>query len=253
MDLLEKTMEDGERLRFFCAQLGRVRFAFTTREGGVSEGPFSSLNLKQVEGEELARVVENRRRVRAALNLTDRRFAAARQVHGNVVLEAADAGEAKEGDGIFLEGSDTVVAVFAADCAPVLICVPDGPLALLHAGWRGVAAGLVHEGVRRLRHAGAKPCQLRALIGPHIGPCCYEVRCDVLSQLGRYPGLPEAATAPARLHLAALIIHDLRQLGLPAAQIEASQLCTACRRDQFFSYRRDGVTGQMAALAWLAT
>lgn len=253
MDFVEKTTDDGKSLRFLGAEIGQVRFAFTTRDGGVSEGPFSSLNLKQVEGEEPARVIENRRRVRAALDLAKRRLSAVNQVHGNVVVDAAEAAETKEGDGLFLDSPDAVAAIFVADCAPVLICAPQGPLTLLHAGWRGVAAGIVLEGVRRLRQAGPAPPRLRALIGPHIGPCCYEVRQDVISQLGRYPGVPKAKTAPVPLDLSSLIIHDLREAGLAASQIEKTSFCTACLGEHFFSYRRDGLTGRMAALAWLET
>src|SRR5512135_3872176 len=152
--------------------LGGFPHGFTTREGGVSEGPFRSLNLSSTVGDAPERVRDNWERLRRATGLA---FARVRQVHGcRVVTAGAGAEPAEEADGVTTATPGVAACVSVADCAPVLLADPrSGAVAAVHAGWRGTLARAAGEGVRALveRH-GARTSDLLAVIGPCIGPCC---------------------------------------------------------------------------------
>jgi YfiH family protein len=177
-------------------------------------------------------------------------LACPRQVHGAVVVraEACLAAEPAEADGVISLRGGPPVGVVTADCVPVLLASDDGAgVAALHAGWRGLAAGVLEAGVRALAEAsGAAPGGFAAGVGPHIGACCYEVDEPVLEALARRhaEALPAAvrATRPghARLDLGALTRRALRRAGLAADRIgTASVACTACEAERFHSHRRD--------------
>jgi YfiH family protein len=174
-----------------------------------------------------------------------------RQVHGIRVVEArACRGEpAPEADAVVSSEPGVPVAVVTADCVPVLLAVPDGrAVAAIHAGWRGLADGVLAEGVAALvRAAGAPPERILAGIGPHIGPCCYEVDDPVLEALARgHVEALETAVVPVRpghalLDLGRLAVAALAAAGLEPGRIgRAAGACTRCDADRFFSYRRDG-------------
>lgn len=174
------------------------------------------------------------------------------QVHGAAVVEAAacrDAPEPPDADAIVSSLPGLPVAVVTADCVPVLIAAPSGAaVAAVHAGWRGLAAGVVTAGVEALaRESGATAPSLVAAIGPHIGPCCYEVDEPVLAALEERHGRgARAAARPARpghahLDLGAVVRTALLEAGLEGARIGGSAgLCTSCDAELFHSYRRDG-------------
>ncbi len=235
---------------------------FTTRNGGVSEGPFRSLNLGLLTGDEPGSVVENRRRACSSAGVDAETATMALQVHGARVTEAAPLGVVTPGtpyercDGLWSDRPEQAMLLVTADCVPVALARPDGPprLAVLHVGWRGLLAGIVENGVAALdgssggkatdRHADG----VAAAIGPAIGPCCYEVGEEVAGPYrerfgddvvrGRNLDLPEATE------------RALRAAGI--ARIERIRRCTACEPDLFFSHRRDrGVTGRQGGLAWL--
>lgn len=244
--------------------LGPARGAFTTRPGGVSEGPHASLNLGTGSGDDPARVAANGRRLAEALGFPPGGLARLRQVHGADVALVTAPGPPGEYDAAVTDRPGVVLLVLAADCVPVLLVDPDRPaVGAVHAGWRGVAADVPGAAVRRMAEAfGSRPCRLRAAIGPAIGPCCYEVDEPVAERFAEtglafeqplaVEGPPREGRRRWRLDLAAAIARRLHDAGVPAAGVSAAGLCTACRPDLFFSHRRDGPgTGRQAGLVWL--
>jgi polyphenol oxidase len=201
---------------------------FTTRRGGVSEGPYASLNLGLWTDDDAGRVRDNRERVRAEVGAE--RLAQGRQVHGTRVV--VDAEGIEEADGQVTTAPGVAAIVLVADCLPVALAGPER-VAMVHAGWRGLAAGVLESGVEA---TGA----VAAAIGPGIGPCCYEVGDDVRAVFGTSERtLDLKAIARARLEAAG--VRDIHDCGL----------CTSCDAERFFSHRRDcGVTGRQAGLAW---
>jgi YfiH family protein len=228
-----------------------VRAAVTTRMGGVSAGPFASLNLGDHVGDEPAAVAENRARLVRGLALpAEPRWL--KQVHGTCALDAAAAVTGCEADATFASLPGIVCAVLTADCLPVLFCDRAGTrVAAAHAGWRGLAAGVLERTVDAL---GAAPADVLAWLGPAIGPQAFlvgeEVRTAFLSQ-------DQATAAAFRPHregrwladLYALARRRLSRHGVDA--VYGGGLCTFSDPMQFFSYRRDGTTGRMASLIWL--
>jgi purine-nucleoside/S-methyl-5'-thioadenosine phosphorylase / adenosine deaminase len=246
-----------------AAALSRVLgvvHGFTTRLGGVSEGPLRSLNLARRPGEQEGRLRENWRRVGAALlpGLGAERMALVDQVHGAQVLEAtrptgplATLGPA---DALITTRPGVVLAVRTADCAPVLLAAPGG-VAAIHAGWRGVAGGVVTAAVEALcARAHVDPSQVRAAVGPCIGPAAFEVGDEVLDALE--PAVPlfeRCLTRPGprpHVDLARAIRHQLRAAGV--GEVDVVAYCTA-GRSELFSHRADGPdTGRQAAVIALA-
>jgi YfiH family protein len=201
---------------------------FTTRRGGVSEGPYASLNLGLWTDDDAERVRENRERVRTEVRAE--RLAQGRQVHGTRVV--VDGEGIEEADGQVISERGVAAIVLVADCLPVALAGP-GRVGVVHAGWRGLAGGVLEEGVEA---TGA----VAAAIGPGIGPCCYEVGDDVRAAFG---------TSERTLDLKAIARARLEAAGV--REIHDCGLCTACDVERFFSHRRDGgVTGRQAGLAW---
>jgi polyphenol oxidase len=201
---------------------------FTTRRGGVSEGPYASLNLGLWTDDEAERVRANRERVRAEVGAE--RVAQGRQVHGNRVV--VDAQGIEEADGQVTTARGVAAAVLVADCLPIALAGPQG-VGVVHAGWRGLAAGVVEAGV-------AATGAVSAAIGPGIGPCCYEVGDEVRAVFG---------TTERTLDLKAIARARLQAAGV--REVHDCGLCTACDAERFFSHRRDrGITGRQAGLAW---
>jgi YfiH family protein len=203
-------------------------------------------------------VVENRRRLAAALGFATDRVAIAHQVHGAALIDHADPssrfcsfasyerGEERrepavaivDADGHVVTAEGTAALVFVADCVPVALAGP-GRVAMLHCGWRGLAAGIIAKGVAAI---GATD----AAIGPSIGPCCYEVGGEVLASFER---LGEGIATNRMLDLPGVARRLLAEAGVE--RVEASGLCTSCEPELFFSHRRDsGRTGRQAGLVW---
>jgi polyphenol oxidase len=227
----------------------RVRAAMTTRVGGVSPGPFASLDLGAATGDS----AENRRRLRKALALPGEP-GWLRQVHGTTVVRLPAAAAAPEADASYTTDPDTVCAVMAADCLPVLLCDDAGTVvAAAHAGWRGLAAGVLEATVRALP---AAPASLRAWLGAAIGPGSFEVGAEVREAFMAVD--PAAATAfrpgaaPGK-HFADLYRLARQRLARAGVtRVSGGGLDTLADPARFFSYRRDGRCGRMAALIWLA-
>jgi polyphenol oxidase len=243
---------------------GIVEAVFTTRRGGVSRGRFASLNLSWGVGDEADAVSQNRRRLCERLGIAPAGLAEAEQVHGTgiAVVEAgtgsADpstrpSGPAPGADALLTSRPGLWLAIYAADCVPVLIADPKTPaVAAVHAGWRGTAAGIAPAVIARMRAVfGTDPAACVIELGPAIGGCCYEVDRPVARAMEGASWWPEAArpTGPDRWHLdlRAAVRRQLVDSGVPDDRITTVPYCTNCRSDLFFSYRRDGATGRMAA------
>jgi hypothetical protein len=237
------------------AALG-LRHAFTTRHQGSFEGvsapagPFGN---------------ERRWPALEALGLDPGSVRYARQVHGDTCLDA-DAmevgGLVGTGDALFTRLRARPLAIFTADCVPLIVVDPERPaLGMAHAGWRGTVRGIAGRLVTALvERTGARVDRLQAAIGPSIGPCCYEVDEPVVGPLrAAFPSAwerwvrPVAPGRPDRwwLDLWAANVEQLAAAGVPPAAILSPRLCTGCRRDAFFSYRKEGLAGRLATLAAL--
>jgi polyphenol oxidase len=222
--------------------------AFTTRLGGVSAPPFDGLNLGVFTDDDRGAVTQNRRQLAAALGLAPERIAIGRQVHGADLRThhggqdpspfAEPGSPILEVDGHVTDEPDLALLVFVADCVPVALSGPGG-IAMLHCGWRGLAAGILARGVEAI---GAT----NAAIGPSVGPCCYEVGEEVL---GVFAGLGRGIASDRMLDLPEVTRLLLLQAGVK--RVEASGLCTSCEVGLFFSHRRDARrTGRQAGLVW---
>ncbi|MBW8741124.1 MAG: laccase domain-containing protein [Acidobacteria bacterium] len=220
--------------------------AFTTRNGGVSEGPYASLNLGLMTADDDAHVEENRRRACAAVGADVKQLAMNRQVHGAVVHRAEPGRRGAPGDGLWTDDERVPMLKLTADCLPVALARTDGPprLALLHAGRLGLLEGVVDAGVAAIGRG-----RVRAAIGPGIGPCCYEVGDDIRDAYRERFGGDVARGGNLDLWRSAELA--LRAAGVD--DVERVDLCTACHADRFFSHRRDrGVTGRQGVIGYLA-
>ncbi|MBK8295224.1 MAG: laccase domain-containing protein [Solirubrobacterales bacterium] len=243
-----KWREAGE-LRWLEASLPSASVCFSTRTGGTSKAPFESLNLGILTDDERIAVLMNRRRLASALGVDGSRVAMARQVHGAEICFHEDGqvrphflepGEPPpDADGHLTQAPGLPMLVLVADCLPVAMTGPEG-LAMLHCGWRGLAAGIIGDAAGRI---GATD----AVIGPGIGPCCFEVGEEVFeafSDLG--PGLRR----DRNLDLWKVARRQLERAGLE--RVETAGICTYCDERNFFSHRRDhGETGRQAGIAWI--
>lgn len=226
-----------------------VRALITTRSGGVSTGPFASMNLGQRIDDDMQSVRTNRASLRDLLPAEPKWLL---QVHGARVVDADRLQQPVEADAAVARNPGSVCTVMVADCLPVLLTDRNGSVvAAAHAGWRGLAAGVLENTVRAM---GTAPDELLAYLGPAIGPSAFEVGADVRDAfLARNADAASAFVAhkPGKwlADLFALARQRLRASGV--TQIYGGGLCTYSDPRRFFSHRRDKVTGRMAALIWL--
>jgi YfiH family protein len=237
---------ERDRIRWLEASLPGATAAFSTRLGGVSSEPFESLNLGILTGDDPGLVRENRRLLAAALELDPAAVVIARQVHRAEVTfhdgpqrpsPFAEPGAwIPEVDGHVLRRAGLAGLVFVADCLPVALAGTHGA-ALLHCGWRGLAAGIIAKGAQAV-------AATDAAIGPGIGRCCYEVGGQVLDA---FADLGEGIADGRMLDLEEVARRSLADAGVE--QIDSAGICTSCEADLFFSHRRDrGRTGRQAGL-----
>lgn len=227
-----------------------VRALVTTREGGVSAGGYGSLNLADHVGDDAAAVAENRRRLRVAAMLPQEP-AWLSQVHGTGVLPAGAVTAGACADASFTDAAGTVCAVLTADCLPVLLCDENGRwVAALHAGWRGLAAGVIES---TLACWGARAAETLAWLGPAIGPQAFEVGAEVRDVFVAQDRGADAAFVPSRLGHWHADLYQLARRRLAACGVRrvwGGHWCTYHESERFYSYRRDGATGRMASLIW---
>jgi polyphenol oxidase len=222
--------------------------AVSLRPGGSSPPPYESLNLGRSAGDDLTRVTENERRWALALRLPGP-AAMARLEHATRCVPVDAPGIYKPCDGLVTDRPNLPLWLTVADCFPLFVSVGNW-IGLMHCGWKGTAQSAPRKLVDALATASALPrAEQRAWIGPGIGPCCYPVGPEVA---GCFPDeTVRRDGGEARLDLRSAIRIDLVAAGLAESQIEICDLCTSCRPDIFFSYRRDGIqSGRMAAVIW---
>lgn len=227
-----------------------IRHGFSTRRGGVSDGPFASMNLARNVGDAPEAVAENHRRFAEAVGYRAERLFESSQVHGARVLrvEGSEVGRTRteEADGLVTSAKGDAVGVRVADCVPVLLAAPGrGVVAAVHAGWRGVAKRIVEEALGVM---GGGAGEVIAAVGPCIGGCCFEVGEDVAAEIA-------AASTQAvvkrggeggkpKVDLRAAVAWQLGAIGVGG--IEQVGGCTMCDREGFHSFRRDGkVSGRL--------
>jgi len=241
---------EGEGTRWLETGLPGARAVFSTRLGGVSEGPWSSLNLGILTGDERDRVVANRVRLCAATGIDPGSVVIGRQVHASAIASHEQAQEPSlwpdpaadppELDGHVIDRSGLAALVFVADCLPIALAGPDG-LAMLHCGWRGLAGGIVGSGAAAIDAEAAA-------IGPGIGPCCYEVGEEVLAA---FAPLGTGVADGRMLDLKEVARRLLERAGVTA--VEDSGICTRCEGGTFFSHRGEGPeTGRQAGIVTAA-
>jgi hypothetical protein len=219
---------------------------FTTRVGGVSEGPYASLNLGLRTGDDPQRARENRRIACAALGADIGGLAHNHQVHSNRVVRAAPGRSGEKADGLWTDEPGIPLLAMSADCLPIVLVRTDQTraVAVLHAGWKGLLDGIVAAGVKALG-GGA----LSAAIGPAIGPCCYEVGEEIAAPYRERFG--DDVMAGRNLDLWTSAERALRAARVP--RVHRFDRCTSCEPDTFFSHRRDnGDTGRQGVIAYVA-
>ena len=226
---------------------GRLQAFTTTRSGGVSDGPWATLNLGMNSGDEAAYVRQNRHRLSAGM---PREPAWLNQVHGTDIVHLDDWHDGIAADGAWTDHPGQVAVVLTADCLPVLLADQAGCfVAAVHAGWRGLAAGILERAVEKLPVAGNA---LHAWIGPAICGNCYQVGDDVRdAMLADDPAAADAFRPDGdrwRVDLKSIASATLSRRGV---RVHDAGRCTCCESDTFYSYRRDGTTGRMASVIWM--
>lgn len=243
-----------------------AKHAFTTRIGGVSTGVLESLNLSVRRGDAPERVRENWARLGAASGMDLSGVVYAKQIHSADVriacsedLQPPELEPRFACDGFVTNCPGVPLAVFMADCIPVLLQDPvAGVIGAVHCGWRGSVQDIAGAAVAQMRALGARPEHMHAAIGPGIGACCFEVGSEVVEGIERLLGGDTAGLVCEKLDgkfmadLKRANARRLTQLGVPARQIDISEACTMCRADQFWSHRKtNGKRGIQAAVITL--
>lgn len=228
-----------------------VRAVTTTRQGGVSQGCYASMNPADHVDDDPAAVVANREYLQQVLDLPAQPVWL-QQVHGSVVVNAATAGASPAADAAYSSAAGVVCAVLTADCLPVLLCDTAGEcVAAIHAGWRGLAAGVIEQAALATGRPGDA---LLAWLGPAIGPSAFQVGEEVRDAFTSHD---QAAVGAFRQGADGRWFADLYQLARQrladcgVSAVYGGEYCSFTDPERFYSYRRDGVTGRMATLIWL--
>jgi YfiH family protein len=228
-------------------EIGGYEVAFTTRVGGVSEGPYSSLNLGRKSGDVPERADENRRIMCEAIRADLDKLALNYQVHSDRVLRAVAGQRGEHADGLWTDEPGLPILAMSADCLPIALAraeATEPAIAVLHAGWKGLLAGIVPAGAKAIGSG-----TLAAAIGPGIGPCCYEVGEEVATPFRERFG--DDVVRDGRLDLWTSAERALRAAGVE--RVDRFDRCTFCEPESFFSHRRDaGRTGRQGVIAYVA-
>ena len=258
--------ENQNGLIYMRSDVIGAKHAFTTRFGGVSEGELASLNLGTNRGDAPENVRENYRRVCALFGVGEDEAAVTNQVHKNGVrvVTVADRHSCLspvpyEADGIVTASTGLPLFCFTADCVPVLLWDGQGRAAgAVHCGWRSAAADILGNAVRAMLALGAEIPELRAAIGPAIGPCCFETDDDVPDAVTAWLGgdteglFRRRADGKTLVDLKGANARRLTQLGVPEAQIDISEECTFCCHEKYWSHRyTKGRRGSQASVIML--
>lgn len=236
--------------------------AFTGRDGGVSKGPYSSLNLSYNVGDDWRDVRDNRKKVGEFLGVDPNRWVLCQQVHGARVARAGPLEKGRGGldywsalprtDALITRTPGIAIGVLTADCMPVILVAPgSGWVGIAHAGWRGVLAGVVAAALKELvGRSGCLPSEVAAYAGPHIGPCCFEVGDEVSSRFKEKYGDETVSSkeGTSKVDLYEAVSRQLVRKGMLRERVVDSGICTVCG-EGYFSYRASsGLTGRQAGL-----
>lgn len=222
--------------------------ATTLRTGGVSLGPYDSLNIAMHVGDDLGRVKQNRQIIKSSLDLPAEPVWL-EQIHSDRVIKAVPNMPTQQADASYTDQCGVVCAVMTADCLPLLICAVDGSqVAAIHAGWRGLLAGVIGNTVSVFGQR-----ELMVWLGPAIGPDCFEIGSEVRDAFMKKSAESANAFKPGKCgkwlaDIYQLARNELSDLGI--TRIYGGKLCTVTDPDRFFSYRRETTTGRMATLIW---
>ena len=227
-----------------------VKALQTTRQGGICAAPYDTLNLGLHVGDDPVRVNRNRQMLEP---LMPSEPVWLEQVHGTVVANADAAACRVQADACIARQRGSVCVVMTADCLPVLLCDEDGTVVgAAHAGWKGLAAGVIEATVKEM---GAEPHKLMAWLGPAIGPHAFEVGAEVRANFMEHDGKADQAFTPhgaeGKYYADIYLLARQRLTALGITRISGGTFCTYHQKDKFFSYRRDGVTGRMGTFIWL--
>lgn len=224
-----------------------ITAGFTTRHGGVSGGPYRSLNLGLSTGDDDKKVEENRRLLGEAAGIPPEQFAIAGQVHGAEVLVVRDPGLYPGYDGLVTDAEYLLLTITSADCAAVLLADPEASvIGACHSGWRGTVAGISQVTITAMEKLGAATERIRAYISPCISLENFEVGPEVAAQFDDAFVHTRAGWPRPHVDLKAVIAAQLHAVGLPEDNIEISPHCTMAETKDFYSYRAEnGVTGRM--------
>ena len=252
-----------EYLQSTLLQVPGVVHCFSTRYGGVSAGHLASLNLGIHRGDEPENVRENYRILAQAVGFRPERLVFTKQLHTDIVapVDSSDCGDGLERevtqprDGLVTDEAEVALIAFSADCTPILLLDPvNRVISSVHSGWRGTAAGIVCRAVEQMERYGCRPENIRAAIGPCIGPCCFETHRDVpdvmVSQLGveALQAITDSQT-PRKYHVDLKKINELGLRRMGVTQIDICPDCTACQPERFWSHRCVGnARGSLAAI-----
>jgi len=240
---------------------GELTHGVSLRTGGVGAAPFDSLNVALHVGDDTADVRENRRRVAEEWGGDLRDWVCAQQVHGNRVHHVTTAEKGRGAlsyetaipatDALVTDAPGVVLALFVADCVPVFLYDPQHrALGLAHAGWRGLAAGIVPKTVETMQaRFGTRADQLAVAVGPSLGQCCFEVGPEVAEQFDSSHLVRRPGRGKPHLDPYSVVRHQLVACGMPPARLAALPPCTKCRQADYFSHRGSaGTTGRAVAL-----
>jgi YfiH family protein len=209
---------------------------FTTRERG-------NLGFGKNPGD--PEVIENRKKLFASLNVDQRVHVQPRQIHSDITIDAGDFVPGCEADAGYSNHPQHLLSVLTADCVPILVYHPDGMVAAIHAGWRGIQSEIISKTLRLIKDGSI------AVIGPSIGPCCYEVGEDLAADFERQFGKEVLDRTKAKPRLDLIRSATLQLLSSGVSEVEATHLCTSCHSDLFFSFRRDGSSGRQMSFIGL--
>jgi len=213
-----------------------VLHGFTTRERG-------NLGFGKNPGDPV--VIENRKKLFESLNVNQRVHVQPRQIHSDITIDAGDFVPGCEADAGYSSHSQHLLSVLTADCVPILVYHSNGTVAAIHAGWRGIHSEIIPKTLALL-----KPGPV-AVIGPAIGPCCYEVGEDLAADFEKQFGSEVLDLTRGKPHLDLIRAATIQLLNAGVSEVEASHLCTSCHPDLFFSFRRDGSSGRQMSFIGL--
>lgn len=245
--MAERSVLTSEKLSRFAS----LKFAFSTRNGGISPSPLG-MNLSFNVGDDKANVDHNRRLFFGALGISSEQVAVPLQCHSATVQKANQPGSYKECDGLLTGVPQVALAISVADCVPIFIFDPHkSVVAAVHSGWKGTAQRIVANAIGKLmKEYGSQPADLVVFIGPSAGVCCYEVGREVAMQMD--PDAVQSKDGKTFVHLKLANKRQLITMGVAEQNIEVSPYCTICSPELFHSYRRDkDASGRMMGVIML--